>query len=182
MSDAIRIAREITRAVASVAAICAVALLLLLGVGPHTGRYRTLTVLTGSMDPAIPPGSVVIVTPMSPRDIQVGQVLTYQAPIDDRRIVTHRVVAVRDRGMHPVVITKGDANADVDPWMARIEDPQVWRVQARIPMLGRAIAAARGPLVRTITVWLLPFVLAALWARDLWAREEPQGDEALGPA
>lgn len=180
MSNALRRARSIGRALAAATAVLALLMLFALGIGPRTGLYRTLTVLTGSMSPSISPGSVVIVTPQSPSDIRVGQILTYQAPLADRRIVTHRVVEVREPGAHPVVITKGDANATQDPWMARIEDPKVWRVRTVVPGLGRAIVAARSPVARTLTVWLLPFALALLWIRDLWARPTPDGDGVLG--
>lgn len=178
-----RTAATVGRALLGASAVFGVLLLLALGVGPKTGAYRTLTVLTGSMDPAIASGSVVIVTPQSPSDIRVGQVLTYEAPIADRRIVTHRVTEVRDPGMHPVIVTKGDANSHPDPWAARIEDPQVWRVRATVPVLGHLIHALRSPFTRALSVWILPFVLAGLWIRDLWSPFAPEGftdDEALG--
>lgn len=178
-------AARIGRGLAGASAVCGVLLLLALGVGPQTGLYRTLTVLTGSMEPSIGSGAVVIVTPQSPSDIRVGQVLTYEAPIADRRVVTHRVIEVREPGMHPVIVTKGDANSHADPWQARIQDPQVWRVRATVPMLGRLIQAMRSPLTRAVSVWILPFVLAGLWLRDQWRPFAHGGfadDEVLGHA
>ena len=146
----------------------AFALLLALGVGPRFGAYRTVTVLTGSMNPSIPAGSVVVVTPQSPRDIRIGQVITYQIPAEDHRIVSHRVVKVTDPGDHPVIQTKGDANNGPDPWLARISDRTVWRVRFTIPMLGRAIIGLRSPLAHRLTVLVLPAILALIWLRDIW--------------
>ncbi|MEW6473982.1 MAG: signal peptidase I [Actinomycetota bacterium] len=81
------------------------------GLGPHTGRYRTLTVLSGSMRPTMPEGSVAIVIPVPPAEIRPGDVITYNIPVGDRRVVTHRVVEIVEGGDHPVVRTQGDANA-----------------------------------------------------------------------
>lgn len=179
MSTAFRAAATVGRVIAWASVACALLLLVALGIGPRTGSYRTLTVLTGSMEPAIAPGSVVIVTPQSAQDIRVGQILTYQVPVGAQQIVTHRVVSVRESGSRPIITTKGDANSNNDPWSARIEDPEVWRVRSVVPGLGRAIVAARSPFIRVLTVWLLPFLLAGIWIKDLWRKPKGSGDEVL---
>ena len=43
------------------------AVFLLVAVGPHVFGYRTATMLTGSMEPGIMPGDVVVTTPSPPR-------------------------------------------------------------------------------------------------------------------
>lgn len=146
--------------------------LLALAIGPRTGAYRTLTVLSGSMAPAIPAGSVVVVAPMAARDLRVGDVITFQAPTGS--VVTHRVVRIDQPGDHPIIETKGDASESADPWRARIEDPVVWRYRTSIPHLGRAIVALRTPWTQRVLVLALPFVLAAVWLRDLWRRPMPE--------
>ena len=105
------------------------------------------------------PGDVVIVTPEPIRDVRPGQVITYAIPVGDHHVETHRVVRVVGGGDHPVVITKGDANAAADPWKAELSGTTVWRYRFRIPMLGRAIVALRDPLVHKLTVLLLPALL-----------------------
>src|SRR5947209_17075327 len=72
----------------------AVGLFLLLAVGPHLLGYRTMTMLTGSMAPQIDPGDVVVSTPVAVQELTAGMVISYHIPIDDHRVVTHRVVAV----------------------------------------------------------------------------------------
>src|SRR3712207_1791346 len=72
----------------------AVLTFLLLAVGPHLLGYRTMTMLTPSMSPGIDPGDVTIVTPIATSDVTEGMVITYHKPIDDRSLVTHRVVSV----------------------------------------------------------------------------------------
>src|SRR5438046_3063495 len=65
-----------------------------LAVGPHVFGYRTLTMLTGSMAPAIDPGDVAVVTPLAVSEVTKGMVITYHIPVEDHRLVTHRVVSV----------------------------------------------------------------------------------------
>src|SRR6185312_899935 len=95
----------------------AATLFLLLAIGPHVLGYRTMTMLTGSMAPQIDPGDVVVSTPVATRDLRTGMVISYHIPIDDHRVVTHRIVSV-EHGIDGTVTvqTKGDANKTADPW------------------------------------------------------------------
>src|SRR3546814_8282824 len=61
---------------------------------PKATGSTSLTVLTGSMSPAIPPGSIVLVKPTDPSTIEAGEVITYQAEPGKAAYVTHRVVEV----------------------------------------------------------------------------------------
>lgn len=142
--------------------------LILLGLGPHTGRYQTATVLSGSMRPTIAEGSVVIVTPMPATSLREGHVIMYHIPEEDRRVVAHRVVEVVEGGEQPVVHTQGDANPEPDAWTARLEGDTLWQVRGAVPKLGFAVQALRGPLVRTLSVGVVPAVLALLWLADIW--------------
>lgn len=150
--------------------LVAFAAFVFLAVGPRTGQYRTLTVLSGSMAPEYPKGSLVIDTPQRVEKVRPGDVLTFHAPTDDRRVVTHRVVRVLDDPAgttQPVVETKGDANPDVDPWQARLEGDTAWRARIAIPYLGYALMflhrAGRG-------LWLVfPMLFAGVCLLEIWA-------------
>lgn len=149
----------------------AVTAFLALAVGPRSGQYRTLTMLTGSMTPQFPAGSVVIVTPEPVESLRPGQVITFYAPTPDRPVVTHRVVSVDRSGPKPVVTTKGDANNGNDPWQAAIDGATVWRARGAIPYLGATIAALRTPageltFTRVVPGLLLVWLLAAVWRGD----------------
>lgn len=149
------------------------------GLGPHTGRYRTLTVLSASMRPAIPEGSVVFVTPVPPRAIRPGDVITYHIPVDDQRVATHRVVEIVEPGDHPVVRTQGDANAAPDPWLARLETDPAWRVRAVVPKLGYVLSALRASPLRRLLVWGLPLLLMVIWLGEIHRRRGQRHDEAV---
>ncbi len=148
--------------------IACVSLLLAVGVGPRTGHYRTLTVLSGSMAPRIPVGALVVVTPERPDQLRVGQIVTYAIPVDDHRIVSHRVVEVVQGGDRPVFRTRGDANNAPDPWLAQINDNTVWHVRFAVPQLGRLIQWLRQPVVHTTTVLIFPTFLALAWIVRIW--------------
>lgn len=91
--------------------------LVVLTVVPRAVDGAALTVLTGSMTPQIPVGSVVIVQPVDPGTLRVGDVVTFQKSPGKDDYVTHRIQSI-DSTTSPVSLTtKGDANrgADLDP-------------------------------------------------------------------
>lgn len=143
-----------------------------LAIGPHVAEYRTLTMLTGSMRPHFPPGSVVVVTEAPTSTLQAGDVITFNAPTEDKRVVTHRVTSVDRSGAKPKVITKGDANNADDPWGPfTIDSPTVWQARGAVPFAGHAIATLRDPRVqlamtRVIPLLLLGWLLVSVWRPD----------------
>lgn len=87
------------------------------GVPAATGA-TALTVLSGSMEPALPIGSTVVVRPRPVAQIAVGDVITFtdhDVETGAARTVTHRVIAVEPGAAGPVFRTKGDANEAPDP-------------------------------------------------------------------
>ncbi len=87
---------------------------------PRIAGATPYTVLTGSMEPALPPGTLVVVRPVPADEIGVGSVVTYQLESGKPIFVTHRVVSqgVGDDGM-PVFQTQGDANDAPDEMWIR---------------------------------------------------------------
>lgn len=115
---------------------------------PHVLPVKFHPVLTGSMEPAMPVGSVVVVVPVTAAEVSVGDVLTFDA---GGRRVTHRVVEIRDDQDGRSFITKGDANnvADGEPVPAAAVAGRVW---CDIPWLGRVAEAVRTPVgIGTLT-------------------------------
>ncbi|MEO7837436.1 MAG: signal peptidase I [Acidimicrobiales bacterium] len=154
----------------------ALAVFVLIAVGPRTGKYRTLTVLSASMQPAFGPGSIVVVRPAPADELAVGDVITYRIPVEDRRVVTHRIVEIDRTGSRPIVRTQGDANNAADPWLARLEDDVAWRVAASVPAAGYAISTLREPLLARALVLVCPLLLCVLWLADLWRRPDAELD------
>jgi signal peptidase I len=141
-----------------------------LGVLPHLGVYRTLTVLSASMKPTFSPGDVVIVRPEPIERLRVGQVISYAVPVGVHQVETHRVVAIlRGQGTTtPVIRTKGDNNTVVDPWTAQLNGHTVWRLEAVVPKVGYGINLMRGRTFHLFSVILIPGLLAILAVARMW--------------
>jgi signal peptidase len=100
--------------------------------------HPTLVVAGGSMAPAIGVGSAIIVDPVDPADLVVGDVVSLQeAP--DRATYTHRITRIVERDGARWLETKGDANAAADPAITAATGV-IGRVAFVLPLLGFAIA------------------------------------------
>lgn len=132
-------ARRIIRVIATIAsALVAIAVLgiaAIVFILPRLTHGEALTVLTGSMQPTIPPGSIVFVRPVDPHNVHIGDVITFAVKSNHygTSLVTHRVVAEKlaldpSGDYQPEFTTKGDANnaPDVDPVLARNVRGVMW--------------------------------------------------------
>lgn len=99
----------------------------------------TFIVTGGSMEPGIPKGALVLVQPVSPWEVRVGDVITFQ---HYGQTTTHRVTTIVQGAQGPVFSTRGDANAAADP-----EDKtfpgQVGLVRASLPVAGYVASAVQ---------------------------------------
>jgi signal peptidase len=156
--------------------------LLIFGLGPRTGLYRTLTVLSGSMQPVFGAGDVIVATPEPARELRVGQVITYHIPVGDHHVETHRVIRIFKHGDHPVIWTKGDANPIRDPWTARLSRSTVWQERWVIPYAGYVVTWFREPLLRTMLVIVAPLLLALFWLVEIWRPDDDSDAHAADAA
>ncbi|QAU14036.1 signal peptidase I [Halorubrum sp. BOL3-1] len=127
-----------------------------------TGADEGYVVLSGSMEPALSPGDVVIVDASVP--ISVGDIITYRT--GDTVPTTHRVVGERDGGYE----TKGDANDNVDAGLV-VPDAIVGRVVITIPLVGHVILWANTP-VGYVSLVVVPLMLLGVSELVAWARRE----------
>jgi signal peptidase len=160
------------------ACVLAVLLLLVIGVGPRTGRYRVLTVLSGSMRPELAVGSMVVVTPEPASSVRPGQVITFERPLPDHEVVTHRVMKVEHEHGNPVVITRGDANNGDDPWRAELVGRTAWRARAVVPGAGHVLELIRSKRASRVAMMIVPILLAAAWLAQIWLPARPDKEHA----
>jgi signal peptidase len=80
---------------------------------PAIAGGHALTVLSGSMEPALPVGSIAVDRPASAKSLRVGDIVTYtpsgEADISGA-VITHRIVAIHQAGGEPMFTVKGDNN------------------------------------------------------------------------
>jgi signal peptidase len=170
--------RRVASLVMTLAMVASFVMFLFLAVGPHVLGYRTSTMLTGSMEPGIMPGDVVVTTQKPATDVHVGDVISYQIPIEDHRVETHRVTEVTTAKDGTISIrTQGDANSNVDPWTAVLEEDTVWEVQAVIPNLGDLIQTMRSPIVHHVVKWVALGGLLLMGLTTIWSRTDDEDDD-----
>lgn len=87
----------------------------LLGETSQIVGFQFISVLTGSMHPEIKPGSLILVKRVNdPGVLQVNDVITFQSPRNEKQLITHRIVEVKNVDSGIFFITKGDANLTAD--------------------------------------------------------------------
>ena len=91
------------------------------------------TIVSGSMEPEIPKGSLVYVKSTNPEKIQSDDVIAFYGGRDANAIITHRVV--ENRIIIGEFITKGDANQTNDMNPVRYEN-LIGRVEWSVPQIG----------------------------------------------
>ena len=99
---------------------------------PRMLGYELYTVVSGSMEPAIPTGSLVYVENMDPTEVQEGDVIAFYSVQGGSAVITHRVVT--NSTVMGEFITKGDANEEND--MSPIPYYYIGRVVKSIPRVG----------------------------------------------
>ena len=133
---------------------------------PSLVGYRALTVISGSMEPTIETGSVVLDKVIAPLDAKPGEVVTFPDPSRDGRLVTHRLRSIRVEGATAYMVTKGDANDAVERWTAPV-DGRIGRVAYHVPKLGYARALISTRVLR-LALLAAALALGALLLLDVW--------------
>jgi signal peptidase I len=97
---------------------------------PRLMGYEVYHVVSGSMEPEIPVGSVIYVEPVDAAQIEAGEIIAFQS---GDSVITHRVV--KNQVVEGSFVTKGDANDQEDvnsvPYAYLIG-----RVAYHLPVLG----------------------------------------------
>ena len=97
---------------------------------PRLMGYEIYNVVSGSMEPEIPVGSVIYVKAAAPEEVREGDVIAFWS---NGSVVAHRVV--KNKMVEGSFVTKGDANAREDMNEADYE-ALIGRVAAHYPVLG----------------------------------------------
>ena len=144
---------------------------------PFVIGQRPYTVLSGSMEPAIGTGDIVVVERISPSEARVGDVVTFSDPGSSRRLITHRVRSSRRRGRRLDFVTKGDANNTVERWRVPAGGV-ISRVRYRVPEVGRLAVLTRSPAGLIVFV-LVPLLLLAInEVARIWRPQREASGEA----
>ena len=116
-----------------------------------------IVIASGSMNPALEVGDVIIVQGVPPTSIQVGDIIVFDSPEKIQTI--HRVTQIQDQSNGTILFkTKGDANPIEDPYWTPEQNVH-GRVSYRIPWLGWLALIPMIPL----TVAIIIIIIVLIW-------------------
>jgi signal peptidase len=134
--------------------IILVAILLVWSILPVKNGPKILAVLSGSMEPAIHTGSVVVIKPES--QYNINDVVTFGKDTKKDVPTTHRIVSSRVQDGVMVFKTQGDANNAPDSTEIRQSDIH-GKVLFSVPLVGYIIDFVRQP-IGLVLVIVLPAI------------------------
>jgi len=148
-----------------IAFMVGIAGLLIFSLVPIEGNFQIKIVLSGSMEPSIKVGSVVIVKPAD--NYEIGDVVTFGK--DDRENVptTHRIIETRVVEGETRFLTKGDANDDRDGSELAKRDI-IGKVFFDIPYLGFILDMARKPIGFAVLIGIPALVIVSDEFVKIW--------------
>ncbi|MFL5907349.1 MAG: signal peptidase I [Solirubrobacterales bacterium] len=151
--------------------------LLAAAVLPVALGMHTCVVRSGSMEPTIDTGDLVISRSISPSEASVGEIVTFKDPDEGGRLITHRVRAMHERDGRFYFLTRGDANTGFEHWNLP-SSATLGTVAYRIPKLGYLTGPVASGLGHLLFVVLPAVLLCAIGLRRIWAPERLGKPEA----
>ena len=176
-----RLISRVSHAAISAIFVCLLIALSLTLLAPLLWDLDLRAVASGSMEPAIKTGSMVVIKPVAFNTILPGDIISFQGLEPPGSVVTHRVVEVTSMGDERVFRTKGDANQDNDLTLVS-ETRFMGRVILHLPYFGNL-----SQFIRTRQGWILIVIFPAMILvvteminilKIIWSKDAPPGAEA----
>ena len=155
-----------TRVIVVAAATTVTCVTALAVVAPAVLPIQFLYVQSGSMEPNMGVGALVMARPADASELGKGDVIVF-SPGGKGAQVMHRIVRREATPQGEVFVTKGDANDAEDPWLVPAAGSG-WRIERSVPKVGYALGFARDPrasmvLLSTAGGWLMFGLLRRIW-------------------
>lgn len=139
--------------------------------------YKPFIVLSGSMEPEISPGDLILTKNVDPKEIKVGDIISFRT--DETTVVSHRVIEVlTEEGL--TFQTKGDANIGDDAGIVLPEDIEGTYL-FRIGGLGNLALFLQTPVGLLVFV-IIPFGLFIIYdivSRNRRSKKEKSREAVL---
>ena len=134
-------------------------------IGPRLG-WETHSVLSGSMEPALKVGGVIITRPEKIQNIEVNDIITFDVSAGYK--ITHRVVDIKMLEGKAWFQTKGDANQAPDPNLVSSEEGIMRKVVFHFPYLGFVAVFMQKKLAFILLIGIPALILIGIFSRDIW--------------
>lgn len=141
---------------------------------PKLAGYHIYSVISGSMEPAIPTGSLVYIKETEAENIKEDDIIAFYGAMDSNAIITHRVV--ENRVLMGEFVTKGDANKteDMNPIPYSNFIGKVVRSIPEVGKIAQVLTSTTGKIIAggVIAVAVLLQVVASLAERSFDKKRE----------
>jgi signal peptidase I, archaeal type len=156
--------------------------------------WQFAAILSGSMEPKIHVGGLVVIKPVDVKTLKVGDIISFMSPsVSADTPICHRIIAIRYIGKQEYFQTKGDANEDADWNMVAVNDikgkavfytpfagqlVKIHKLGTKgIPVLGMELPLAI-ILVTTVGSLIIGLILKDLIESILWPGKQWQKEAA----
>jgi len=134
-------------------------------VAPHFG-WRVDAVLSGSMEPRLKVGSLVVTRPVEPEEIEVGDIIIFHPVTVGENPIAHRVIGI-DQTSPLHFQTKGDANGKPDPFTVPAQN-LVGKICFDIPSLGFFTEFLKTPVGFFFGMVIPGLIIIVLYITSVW--------------
>ncbi len=134
-------------------------------IGPRLG-WETHPILSGSMEPALKVGGIIVTRPEKIQNIEINDIITFDINAEFK--MTHRVVDIKMLEGKPWFQTKGDANQEPDPNFVSSEEGVMRKVVYHFPYLGFAAVFMQKRLAFIFLIGIPALILIGIFSRDIW--------------
>jgi signal peptidase len=159
--------------------LASIALVVLLIVLPSLLGLQRYVITGGSMSGTIAKGSVIYSRLVPVDQLKVGDIITFLPPTFQTP-VTHRIIEIKTGPDGSLVYrTKGDANAEADPWEINLGGPNQAVYVMQIPLLGYFLGLLTIRWVRMLFIGIPAVAIAISLLFSLWKQS---GEDARAEA
>ena len=169
MSDTVK---KVWNVVSTVLVVIVVLFAILL-VGVRLFGIQVFSVISGSMEPEYPVGSLIYVKEVDASEVEVNDVITYVLPNDMPS--THRVISIDRQNQH--FQTKGDANETPDGAPVHFKN-LIGKPVFTIPVLGYVAHFIQTPPGMYIAIAIGAVLLILVFLPDLLKKNDGKSKEA----
>ena len=156
-----------------------IAVVIFASILPIPGKLEIKIVQSGSMEPTIKTGGLVVIKPES--IYKEGDIITFGKDTKKDIPTTHRIIAIKAESGVVIYTVKGDANNSPDPTEVR-QSEIIGKVIFSVPYLGYIMDFAKKPLGFALLIGLPALYIAydevAKIVRELKTLRQTQGKKS----
>ena len=141
---------------------------------PDFFGIKPFVVVTGSMEPAIYGGDLVITKTVDPAKLKAGDVISFK---NGNSVITHRIIELAEKEGTPAFITRGDANNTKDEDLishSQVEGIYLFRI-GKLGNLAMFMQTPAGMLI-FVGIPLCGFIIYDIIRRRLAVQKEKSKD------